>query len=170
MRELPLGLTIRPTTEVDLAAVARLWADPDVMRWVGYPDGLRYSDGELQHWLAWVEESPDRRHFVVRKNGTGFCGELFYDVDRETRRAALDVKLLPTARGRGIATAALGWLVELVFESEPDVELVWTEPWPENEAAQRLYTRCGLRPLPRPEDLRPGPSFWALARADRSPG
>ena len=136
------------------------------MRWVGFPDGLHYSDEEMRRWLAWIEKSRDRLHFVVLDGEAGFLGELFYDVDRATRRAALDVKLLPAARGRGIATAALRWLVDLVFESEPDVELVWTEPWPENEAAQRLYARCGLGPQPRPEDLRTGPSFWALTRDD----
>lgn len=139
------------------------------MRWVGFPGGLHYNEGELRRWLAWVGESPDRRHFVVRNDEVGFCGELFSDVDREARRAALDVKLLPAARGRGYASAGLAWLVDLVFGSEPDVELVWTEPWPENEAAQRLYARCGLRPRPRPEDLRPGPSFWARSRTDREP-
>ncbi|HSG13207.1 MAG TPA: GNAT family N-acetyltransferase [Gaiellaceae bacterium] len=169
MRELPPGLTIRHTTEADLADVARLWADPEVMRWVGYPGGLRLTDEELRRWLAWAEESPDRRHFVVSDDEIGFCGELFSAVDRGTGRAALDVKLLPAARGRGVATAALRWLVDLVFESEPDVELVWTEPWPENEAAMRLYARCGLRPGPRPGDLAPGPSFWARARADPEP-
>jgi RimJ/RimL family protein N-acetyltransferase len=170
VRRLPRGLTIRQTTEADLADVAHLWSDPEVMRWVGFPGGLHYDEEELRRWLAWVGESPDRRHFVVRGDEIGFCGELFSDVDREARRAALDVKLLPAARGRGIATAALAWLVDLVFESEPDVELVWTEPWPENEAAQQLYTRCGLRPRARPGDLRPGPSFWALARTEQDRG
>lgn len=113
MRELPPGLTIRHTTEADLADVARLWADPEVMRWVGYPGGLRLTDDELRRWLAWAEESPDRRHFVVSDDEIGFCGELFSAVDRGTGRAALDVKLLPAARGRGVATAALRWLVDL---------------------------------------------------------
>lgn len=168
MRGLPPGLTIRQTTEADLADLGRLWADGEVMRWVGFPGGLHYDEEELGRWLAWVGESPDRRHFVVVDDEVGFCGELFSDVDREAKRAALDIKLLPTARGRGIATAALAWLVDLVFESEPDVDLVWTEPWPENEAAQRLYARCGLRPRARPGDLRPGPSFWALSRSERA--
>ena len=167
MRRLPPGLTVRQTTAADLDDVGRLWANGEVMRWVGFPDGLHYDEEELRRWLAWVGESPDRRHFIVLDDEVGFCGEVFSDVDREARRAALDVKLLPAARGRGIATAALAWLVDLVFESEPDVELVWTEPWPENEAAQRLYARCGLSSRARPEDLRPGPSFWALARTER---
>lgn len=166
MSDLPSGLHIERTREADLDDVQRLWDDPEVMRWVGYPKGLHYDDEALRRWLASIAEDPDRRHFVVRDDELGFCGELHYGVDRDARRAALDVKLLPPARGRGIATAALGWLIDLVFASEPDVDLVWTEPAPENEAARRLYRRCGLRPRPRPDDLEPWPSFWALARAD----
>lgn len=167
MSDLPSGLHIERTREADLADLQRLWADPEVMRWVGYPEGLHLDEEALRRWLASLDEDPDRHHFVVRDDEVGFCGELYYDVDRDARRAALDVKLLPSARGRGIATAALGWLIDLAFESEPDVDLVWTEPAPENEAARKLYGRRGLRPHPRPADLEPWPSFWALARADR---
>lgn len=166
MPPLPPGLTIRSTTRADLADLAALWGDGEVMRWVGFPEGLRYDEPELERWLAAIVASPDRRHFVIR-DAEEFCGELFYAVERDTGRAALDVKLVPAAQGRGIATAALSWLIDVVFEAEPEVDAVWTEPWPENEPAQRLYARCGLEPKPRPGDLQPGPSFWALRRSDR---
>lgn len=161
---LPEGLTIRATTAGDLADLAALWANGDVMWWVCYPDGLHYDEPGLEEWLRGIEASAVRHHFVIHDEGIGFCGELFYEVDHDTGRAALDVKLVPAAQGRGIATAALSWLVDLVFEREPEVDVVWTEPWPENEAARRLYARCGLRPRERPADLAPGPSYWERPR------
>jgi RimJ/RimL family protein N-acetyltransferase len=168
MRALPPGLAIRPTTAADLADLGRLWNDGEVMGWVGFPDGLQYDEPALGEWLAAIEASADRRHFVVREAELGFCGELFYAVDPDARRAALDIKLVAAAQGRGIGAAGLAWLIDTVFTDEPAVDVVWTEPWPENEAARRLYARCGLRPGPRPADLDPGPSYWALARSDWS--
>ena len=37
-------IEIRETTEKDLKNVQRLWADGDVMRFVGFPDGLHQTD------------------------------------------------------------------------------------------------------------------------------
>jgi len=159
-----VGLSIRATTEDDLADLGRLWNDGRVMRGVGYPDGLGYDDAALRAWFEQLRRSATGHHFVVRDAEVGFCGELLYKVDPVHRRAELDVKLVPEAQGRGIATAALSQLIECVFEQEPDVDAVWTEPWPENSASRALYTRCGLAETTRPTDLRPGPSYWERRR------
>lgn len=37
-------------------------------------------------------------------------------------------RLTLKAQGRGIATAALSWLIERIFAREPEVDAVWTEP------------------------------------------
>jgi RimJ/RimL family protein N-acetyltransferase len=78
----------------------------------------------------------------------------------------LDIKLVPEAQGRGLATASLRWLVTRVFESEAVVDAVFTDPVDENVRAHALYVRCGLSPGRRPPDLGPGPSYWELRRAD----
>jgi RimJ/RimL family protein N-acetyltransferase len=170
MRNLPAGLAIQPTRPEDLPDLGALWADGEVMRWVGYPAGLRFDEDELERWLATIDASPDRQHFAVHQDELGFCGELFYAVDRRSSRAALDVKLVPRAQGCGIASAAFSWLIETVFEAEPGVEAVWTDPQPENTRAQRLYARCGLRPKERPRELGPGPSYWELVRGEQPGG
>jgi RimJ/RimL family protein N-acetyltransferase len=153
-------IRIRPTGEDDLADLGRLWNDGAVMRWVGFPDGLGHDERTLRRWLDATDADPRRHHFVVQDPELGFCGELFYVVDAEHRRAELDVKLVPSAQGHGIATAGLSWLIERIFATETDVDTVWTEPWPENRASRALYTRCGLVETDRPADLRPGPSYW----------
>jgi RimJ/RimL family protein N-acetyltransferase len=157
-------LRIRPTDEGDLADLGRLWNDGEVMRWVGFPEGLGYDDQTLRRWLAATDADPCRHHFVVHDRELGFCGELFYVVDAVHRRAELDVKLVPPAQGHGIATAGLSWLIERIFATEPDVDAVWTEPSPENRASRSLYGRCGLVETVRPANLRPGPSYWERRR------
>jgi RimJ/RimL family protein N-acetyltransferase len=63
-----------------------------------------------------------------------------------------------------MASAGLRALYERVFADEPDVDAVWVEPHPINQAAMRLYARLGFRPTERPADLPPGESYWELRR------
>ena len=81
-------LEIRETTLEDLKNVQRLWADGEVMRFVGFPEGLHEPEEALR---AWIEEL--------------------------TRSASLDVKLFAAARGRGIATKALTHAIREAFRN-----------------------------------------------------
>lgn len=156
---------IHQTGEIDLLDLMRLWNDGRVMRWVEFPNGLGYDDAQMRKWLQKTNELPGCHHFVVTAEGIGFCGEVYYAVDREHARAALDIKFVPEAQGRGLATDALRTLINHVFETEPDVDAVWTEPSEENLAARRLYARCLLKPQPRPSELGEG-SYWACTREE----
>jgi RimJ/RimL family protein N-acetyltransferase len=152
------------TDESDLPELVSLWNDGRVMRWVGFPQGLGYDNEKALRWLAQLESNPLRHHFVIRGEKFDFAGELYYEVDRCHRMVSLDIKLTPEAQGQGIATQAFRALIDIVFKSESEIDSVWVEPWPENIAAQNLYSRCGLKPQPRPKHLGKGPSFWQLRR------
>jgi RimJ/RimL family protein N-acetyltransferase len=159
-------VTLRSTRDADLFELIALWNDGEVMKWVGFPDGLRYDRARAERWLNWLRTGADLYHFVVHAPAVGFCGEAFCRMDRERRRASLDIKFIPRARGKGRSRAALLALIEWVFRSQPEADCVWTEPHPPNLAARTLYYGCGLRPAERPPDLDEGPSFWVLHRAD----
>jgi len=160
-------ILLRPTTSADLPDLLRLWNDGRVMRWVGFPDGLGYDQAKIENWFECVQADPCCHHYVVYSPEIGFCGEAYYAADPTRRRAALDIKLLPEAQGQGFAVDALSTLISYIFETEPDIHAVWTEPSGQNLAARRLYTRCGLKPRPRPADLEPYESYWELSRDDR---
>lgn len=157
---------VRSTKEEDFSALLILWNDGLVMKSVGFPQGLGYDMERVSQWYTWLQESPHRHHFVVHSPELGFCGEVYYETDSEHRRAGLDIKFIPMAQGRGLATDALRTIINLVFESEPEIEAVWTEPSPENLAARKLYQRCGLAEKERPADLPEGFSYWELNRVD----
>jgi RimJ/RimL family protein N-acetyltransferase len=159
-------IAIRETGEDDLPALVALWNDGRVMGWVGYPDGLGIDERGALAWLGRLRLDPDRHHFVAESHDLGFVGELYYRVERQHRRAGLDIKLRPGAQGRGLATAGLRALCERAF-AEPDVDAVWVEPSRENTRARRLYVRCGFAPTERPADLPPGESYWELRRPGR---
>jgi len=140
------GVSLRRTTAADRGDLLRLWNDGRVMALVGFPDGLGLTPEAFDDWLAWVEANPARHHFVVHAPGIGFGGEVYAAICG--RAASLDVKLVPEARGRGLAATALAALIDWVFAAYPEVEVVSTEPAKANAAAKRLYARCGLAPVP----------------------
>ena len=164
-------IDLRPTSPDDLADLMVLWNDGRIMRWVGFPDGLGYDIAAMTAWYERLQANPLRHHFTAASDILGFCGEAYYAVNLQHRRAGLDIKLRVPAQGGGRATAAFRMLIERVFRSEPLVDIVWTEPAVSNLAARTLYWQCGLRPAQRPADMSEDPrydvSYWELRREDR---
>ena len=150
----------RSTTEADLPDLLAPWNDGRVMKWVHLPEGLGWDMDRMRRWLSRLDDQRRRAHFIVEDEDGRFCGELHYRRVEGAPIYALDIKFRPEAQGRGLAAEAFELLIEHVFATEPDCETVYTEPWPENEAAKTLYRRCGLRPRKRPEVLGEGPSYW----------
>ena len=135
-------IEIRETTAADVANIQRLWADGDVMRFVGFPEGLHETDEAMREWLGGVIAGrPDTNHFSVYEDGV-FCGETGYGIDREHGDAWLDVKLFRFARGRGVATKALSFAIGEAFGN--GAKTVWVDPDPHNAKALALYERLGF--------------------------
>ena len=145
-------IEIKETSVNDIGNVRRLWADGEVMRFVGFPDGLHKTDEEMNDWLCWIESlRPSANHFSIYENDT-YCGEAFYEIDKEHgARAALDIKLFPFARGRGIAARALRYAIDQAISN--GASKCYVDPHPENEHAIALYRRLGMTQKEMPEDL-----------------
>lgn len=148
-------VTIRETKENDLPDVQRLWADGDVMKFVGFPEGLHETDEAMARWYQWISTARPRvNHYSVFDNGV-YCGESFYAIDPDHENAAaLDIKLLSFARGKGIATQALSYAIEQAFQNS--ASKVWVDPNPANTKALALYTRLGFEQKPMPRYLLQG--------------
>lgn len=147
-------IEIRQTTAENLKNVKRLWADGDVMRFVGFPEGLQQTDENMQDWYRWIESGrPQRDHFSVFEDGV-YCGETFYEIDPEHgNSAALDIKLFGFVRGRGVAAKALSYAIKKAFEN--GAKKVWVDPNPQNIKAIALYERLGFRRKDMPAHLLP---------------
>ncbi len=136
-------IEIKETTADDLKNVQRLWADGDVMKFVGFPEGLHQSDEKMEKWLRWIEANrPALNHYSIFEDGK-YCGESFYEIDPEHHSAALDIKLFGFARGRGIAAAGLRHAINEAFRN--GAKAVWVDPNPENGKAIALYERLGFQ-------------------------
>lgn len=145
-------ITIKETTANDLANVKRLWADGDVMKFVGFPEGLHETDESMKNWFNWILSSrPIANHFSIFDNDI-YCGETFFDIDvKHGSSASLDIKLFKFARGKGIAATALTYAIEEAFKN--GAEKVWVDPNPDNLKAIALYERLGFERKPMPEHL-----------------
>lgn len=65
---------VKETTVEDINNIQRLWADGDVMKFVGFPEGLHYSDEEMKNWLRWIESSrPALNHYSIFEDDK-YCG------------------------------------------------------------------------------------------------
>ena len=138
------GLVIRRTFEEDLENVRALWSRGDVMAFVGFPTGLQRSIADMERWLARkLANAPLEQHFSIYDRGV-FCGEAYYRIEPEHGNAAcMDIKLLPSARGRGIASSALSFALGQAFEH--GASFAWVDPVPENLAAIALVQASWIR-------------------------
>ena len=149
MNSLP-DYELHPTTLKDLEGVRSLWADGEVMRYVGFPDGLRKTPEEMLAWLDRINaKHPKTAHYSLYYRGV-YCGESYYSVE-ENCIAALDIKLFPFARGRGIASRGLKYAIDQAFAK--GASKCYVDPNPENKSALALYRRLGMVQKEMPEEL-----------------
>lgn len=143
-------MEIKETSVQDIRNIQKLWADGEVMKFVGFPSGLVQTDDEMAHWFQWIESNrPTLNHYSIFDDGR-YCGEAFYAIDK-AGRAALDIKLFGFARGRGIAEKALSYAIKEAFRN--GAERVWVDPVPDNTKAIALYRKLGFQEKEFPKDL-----------------
>lgn len=145
-------IRIKETEPDDLKNIQRLWADGEVMHFVGFPNGLVKNDEEMLGWYRWIDSSrPLINHYSVFEDGV-YCGEAFYEIDESHgNSAALDIKLHSFARGRGIAAKALSFAIKEAFDH--GAARVWVDPVPQNRKAIALYKKLGFKTKATPDYL-----------------
>lgn len=142
-------ITIIETTIDDLDNVVKLWNDGEVMSYVGFPKGLGVTKEQLLNkWINNINVSPKRKHYSIYHELLGYCGESYYSVE-ENGRAALDIKLLPKARGKGIAKKGLEYAIKNAFEIGK-ANMVYVDPNKDNVKAIALYKKIGFIEYPHP--------------------
>lgn len=132
-------VVLRPATDGDVAALARIRREPEVFEhWRGGDDleaAVREDlaggshgyaivlDGSVVGWIQWqAEEDPDYRH------------------------ASMDVYLDPALRGRGIGTEAVRTMARHLVDDHGHHRLT-IDPAAHNVAAIRSYAKVGFRPV-----------------------
>lgn len=138
-----IHLKIRESLEQDLDDIRSLWADGQVMHYVGFPEGLKQTKEQMKSWYdRLIQTKPESNHFSIFADNQ-YVGESYYRIDREhDNLAALDIKLFPHAHGKGLAVRSLCFAIEQAFKYGADK--VYVDPNPENKKALALYERLGF--------------------------
>jgi RimJ/RimL family protein N-acetyltransferase len=156
-------IRIQESSVADLANIMSLWNNGEVMYYVGFPQGLGTTVEKLREWLPWAMAKPNRCHYSIYHRELGYCGETFYNVD-SWGTAAMDIKLLPHTRGRGIARRALSFAIDKAF-TQGGAQRVFVDPHPDNRPAWRLYAKLGFISKERPDYLGEGETYLEIDRA-----
>ena len=154
-----MNYRIIPTSEADLESLHALWNDGDVMRFVGFPEGLGMTLPKMHAWYQRLSSNrPLRDHFSIY-DGDTFCGESYFDID-SYGYAALDIKLFAAARSKGLGQLGLRHAIREAFTR--GAHTVWVDPHPDNQKALALYRRLGFKATQRPSHHDDAPGFVYL--------
>lgn len=136
-------LVIRTATVEDVDLFYALWTDPRVMKYVGFPQGLRITRGELEETLSRQGGSEFERLLVVELKGTGQAiGECKLDCPNEEGMAEPDLKLLPEFWGHKYGAEAWRELVAYQF-THTDCNAVQATPNVDNIASIKMQEAAG---------------------------
>lgn len=139
-----LTIRLEPLGVEHVAAVEAMLDDPDNLRFTRVPEPV--PPGFARAWLGIYEEerrTGTREGFAIVGDDGEFLGlALAPKIDRETRTAELGYVIAPEARGRGVATDALGRLTVWAFE---ELEMIRLELLisVDNGASKKVAERCG---------------------------
>lgn len=156
-------IILKETGPEDLDNIQALWNNGDVMAYVGFPEGLGICSMKVEAWFEGQGRDRSSRHYSIYTEDIGYCGETWYGIDAQHGIAALDIKLMPEAQGRGIAACALSFSIGEAF-SNAGVTSVYVEPQKDNVKAWNLYEKLGFVPRERPGFLQPFETYLELSR------
>ncbi len=146
-------LLLRPLQLTDVEALARLWADPAVTRYMGGPRDFARTRASLEADASAAPAEFDLWPVVEKATGqlVGHCGLLDKEVDGETEIELIYVFARP-AWGKGYATEMAAALKDYAF-AQLGLKRIIALIDPENGASERVagklnlvYERDTLRP------------------------
>jgi len=136
----------RPS-DPDVTMFYRLWTDPKVMTFVGFPNGLRITEDEIRRTIANEPVTPfDKKLVIVRKEDNQRIGECKLGFPNTDGNAHTDVKLFPEFWNKGYGTEVKKGLVDYLF-IHTACRFVVASPNKNNIASQKMQEAVGGEPV-----------------------
>jgi RimJ/RimL family protein N-acetyltransferase len=136
-------LIVRLSTVDDVGLFYALWTSPQVMKHVGFPQGLPTTRSEIEESLSKPGETEFERLLVVELKATGQAiGECALSCPDEEGIAEPDIKLLPEFWGHRYGAEAWRGLVAYQF-AHTDCDAVQTTPNVDNIASIKMQEAVG---------------------------
>lgn len=143
---------LRAAQDRDLPAIEAGIHDPDVVRWIGPPEGSARDVLALNE-ARWAQGSPTLSICDLDGTCVGKVWLNIHDADRST--GFIGYWLLPAARGRGLATSAVR-LISTWAARDLGITRLRIVTAPDNPRSQRLAERSGFRRLDAAEEPHDG--------------
>jgi len=140
-------LSIRRATssDDDVAFFYRLWTNPDVMKFVGYPRGLRITLDGIRTRIEKQKSTEFHALLIVQMKDSGVpIGECKLGAPDAESIAETDIKLLPSHWGNGYGSEIKRGLVAYLF-TNTNCRAVRATPNKDNIASQRMQEAVGGR-------------------------
>ncbi len=123
--------------------IRALWENGEVMRYVGYPDGLGWSQTKFDSEWPSLQDDPKALRLAVEDNTGRFLGEAMISSPGNDSFCQPDLKLLPEFWGKGLAFEAWQTIMDRSWARWPEAGILVT-PNVENARAIELYNRLGF--------------------------
>ncbi len=134
-------VVLRATEPRDVPAIAAGMHDPDVIRWIGPPERSP-EEVLVQNEERWARGSPTLS--ICDLDGS-FVGKIWVHVpETDPSTGFIGYWLLPSGRGRGLATSAVRLLSTWAIRELRLTSLRLTTA-PDNERSHRVAERSGFR-------------------------
>ena len=138
-------LLVRVATKNDIGLYYALWTNPQVMKHVGFPNGIPLDLEEMKSKPFQRGETEFDQLLVVTLKDTGQpIGECKLSQPDQEGVVEPDIKLLPEFWGKGYGLECWLGIVTYLFENT-DCDLIQTTPNVENSAAIKLYEAAGAQ-------------------------
>lgn len=136
---------LEPLTEADAEAMARGFADPEILKWVPRPDP--YTIDDAREWIA--KAGPESWEAGTAKWGVHLAetGEFVGEIDLrpiDPRAYNVGFWMSPEHRGLGLMTDALGAAVKAAFNELDAIRVEWAA-YAGNWASWKPAWRNGFR-------------------------
>jgi [ribosomal protein S5]-alanine N-acetyltransferase len=154
-------LRVRRATAEDASFIYSLWTSPDVMQFVGFPQGLNTSVDEVQREIETTGHADFGSRLIVEQieDGTRIGQAKLGTVDADGVSEP-DIKLHPDSWGRGWGSELWAALIDYTFRHS-EASIVQGTPNRNNTASVRMQRGAGM--------VKVGEGEFAN-HADRHPG
>lgn len=154
-------VTIKLTEEADLYDLMHLWNNGEVMKYIGFPEGLGYGYSNMKSWFRNINKNDYLRHYSIYLKNYGLCGETYYNVSKENKIANINIKLLSKLRGKGIAQNVINFIINEVFKYDL-ANRIYVNLEPENKRALNFFRKIGFKESERPSFVEQHGSYLEL--------
>lgn len=124
-----------------------LWNNPEVMKNVGFPEGLGISKEEISKILAKDDKKIFDKRLVIELKETGeFIGECKMGTPNEEGISDFDLKLLPQYWGLKLSSEIMPELIDQIF-NRCDCDCIEGSPNINNVPSQKMQEKVGFKKI-----------------------